>query len=116
MEVHLGHQLTGPKEEEEEEELCQSTPPRETDVAPVQCSSSLHTLYYGAVQILVFGNLLPMETFGTRSLLTFSLAKLRQKVEVVFKAYKLFIFVEVHYISNSFFKNVLKIVTWKPGL
>jgi hypothetical protein len=55
--------------------------------------------------------MLPAEAFEMRKpLLALSLAKPRYNVEAALKN-ELFIYGDVHYISNSFCKNVLKIAT-----
>ena len=53
--------------------------------------------------------MLPAETFEMRKrLLTLSLAKPRQNIEAILKSYKLIIYGDIHYITNSFCKTVLK--------
>ena len=56
--------------------------------------------------------MLLLETFGIRKTLsTNSLEKPSQKAETNLKTYELFINGEFMYITNSLFKNVIKIIT-----
>jgi hypothetical protein len=51
-----------------------------------------------------------------KHLLTLSLAKLRWNATAVLKSKKLVMYEDIHYVNNSFCKNVLKIVTPWPLL
>ena len=51
-------------------------------------------------------------TFEIRKrLLNTSLAQPRQNIEAILKTYKLFIYGDIDYITNTFCKNMVKIVT-----
>jgi len=51
-------------------------------------------------------------TFEIRKcLLNTSLAQPRQNIEAILKTYKLFIYGDIHYITKTFCKNMVKIVT-----
>jgi hypothetical protein len=61
--------------------------------------------------------MLPAEMFVKGiSLLTLPLAKKRHNAKAILKTYELFTYADIHYITNSFCKNVLKIATTLPRL
>ena len=72
-------------------------------------------MYNRAIQLVVHSNILPMEKFGRRHLLTLSLPKVRTEVEAVFKTYKLFIYRDIHYITGVRGGVVVKALRYKTA-